>query len=73
VVFTGGIGEKAGPVRERVCAGLGHLGIVLDPERNGRGEPVVSATASRVAVLVVPTDEDLVMARHARKVLGAQP
>ncbi|MFL5409662.1 MAG: acetate/propionate family kinase [Myxococcales bacterium] len=69
LVFTGGIGERAAPVRERVCAGLAHLGVALDP-----GLPdseTISSAGSRVAVLVVKTDEDLVMARHARKVLGA--
>jgi len=72
LVFTGGIGERAAPVRERVCAGLSHLGIELDRECNRRGEEVVSSLTSRVAVLVVATDEDLVMARHARKVLAPQ-
>jgi acetate kinase len=72
LVFTGGIGERAAPVRERVCAGLSHLGIELDRECNRLGEGVVSSPTSRVTVLVVATDEDLVMARHARKVLGAQ-
>jgi acetate kinase len=72
VVFTGGIGERAAPVRERVCAGLSHLGIELDRECNRRGEEMVSSATSRVAVLVVATDEDLMMARHARKVLAAQ-
>ncbi|MFL5373923.1 MAG: acetate kinase, partial [Myxococcales bacterium] len=69
LVFTGGIGERAAAVRERVCAGLGHLGVELDP---GRPESdTISSAGSRVAVFVVTTDEDLVMARHARKVLGA--
>jgi len=72
LVFTGGIGEKATPVRERVCAGLSHLGVELDRERNARGEELISAARSRVAVLVVATDEDVVMARHARQVLAAQ-
>ena len=68
-MFTGGIGERAAPVRERVCAGLEHLGVEIDPRR--RGSEAISTAASRVAVFVVKTDEDLVMARHARKVLGA--
>jgi acetate kinase len=68
LVFTGGIGERAAPVRERVCAGLGHLGIEIDPERNARGDEAIGS--GRVAVFVVKTDEDLVMARHARTVLG---
>ena len=72
LVFTGGIGERAAPVRERVCAGLSHLGVELDGDRNRRGEEVVSSPGSRAAVLVVPTDEDLVMARHARKVLAGE-
>src|SRR6059058_5482980 len=72
LVFTGGIGEHAAPVRERVCSGLSHLGVELDRECNRLSEQVVSAPTSRVAVLVVPTDEDVVMARHARKVLAAQ-
>jgi acetate kinase len=70
LVFTGGIGERAAPVRERVCARLSHLGVAVDPERNGRGEEVISAPSSRVTVRVLATDEDLVMARHARAALG---
>jgi acetate kinase len=69
LVFTGGIGERAAPLRERICGGLEHLGIELDSRR--RESEVLSSERSRVAVFVVKTDEDLVMARHARKVLGA--
>ena len=64
VVFTGGIGEHAAPVREEICRGLGHLGIELDAGRNARSEPVVSADSSRCTVRAVATDEERVVARH---------
>ncbi|HVF24020.1 MAG TPA: acetate kinase [Pyrinomonadaceae bacterium] len=74
LVFTGGIGENSWEVRSRVCAGLQWLGIELDEERNrahvnGR-EGVISNNGSRVAVYVIPTDEELLIARDtARSVL----
>jgi acetate kinase len=64
LVFTAGIGERAAAVREAVCRGLGHLGVRLDPDRNARHADPVSAPDSRVAVRVIPTNEDLVIARH---------
>src|SRR2546428_6330083 len=70
LVFTGGIGEHAAPVRWGACSGLEHLGIRLDPERNARHDPVISADESACTVRVVPTDEDLMIARHTRTVLG---
>ena len=70
LVFTGGIGEHAAPVRREACSGLEHLGIRLDPERNARHDPVISADESACTVRVVPTDEDLMIARHTRTVLG---
>jgi acetate kinase len=74
IVFTGGIGENAWEVRSRVCDGLQWLGIELDDERNrahvnGR-EGVISNNGSRLAVYVIPTDEELLIARDtARSVL----
>ncbi len=68
LVFTGGIGEHAAPVRAEVCRGLEHLGIRIDPDRNARHEAVVSDGACTVRV--VPTDEDLMIARHTRAVLA---
>jgi acetate kinase len=68
VVFTGGIGENDAVVRGRSLAGLERLGIALDPERNrarSSDARVVSADGSPVRVLVVPTDEELEMARQA--------
>ncbi len=71
LVFTGGIGENAAPVRAEICAGLAHLGVALDAASNDAGAPLVSAAGSRCAVRVVRTDEDLVIARHARRLLGS--
>jgi acetate kinase len=63
LVFSGGIGENAPVIRERICAELGFLGIELDPDRNGRGAGLISPDASRVKVRVIPTDEALTIAR----------
>ncbi|HKK04914.1 MAG TPA: acetate/propionate family kinase [Gammaproteobacteria bacterium] len=64
LVFTGGIGERAAPVRAEICEDLGHLGIRLDPTRNGEHRPVVSAADAPCTVRVMPTNEDLMVARH---------
>jgi acetate kinase len=72
LVFTAGIGENAADLRERICANLDGLGIVLDVDANAstRGrEGVISAPESRVKVLVIPTNEELVVAREARRLL----
>ena len=69
LVFTGGIGEHAGLVRERVCEGLAFLGIRLDRGRNAAHAPVISGDAAAVTVRVVPTDEDLMVARHTRRLI----
>ncbi|MBV6638544.1 MAG: acetate/propionate family kinase [Mameliella sp.] len=65
VVFTGGIGENAAPVRAQVCRGLHWIGIELDEARNVANETVISSDMSRVRVLVIPTNEELVIARAA--------
>jgi acetate kinase len=71
LVFTGGIGEHAAPVREEICRELSFLGIQLDPGRNARSEPVITRDGSRVTVRVIPTDEEGVVARHtARLIFG---
>jgi acetate kinase len=69
LVFTGGIGEHAGPVRAESCIGLEHLGITLDEAANARNAEVISSSQSRCVVRVVQTDEDLMIARHTRAVL----
>jgi acetate kinase len=68
LVFTGGIGEHAAEVRADACAGLEGMGVALDTERNARGDRVISSEKSRVVVRVVDTNEDLVIARHARRI-----
>ncbi len=70
LVFAGGIGENAAPVRARICEGLGFLGIELDPVANASGAPVISAPAGRVAVRVIHTNEELMIARAVRLLLG---
>jgi acetate kinase len=70
LVFAGGIGENAPIVRSRICAGLGFLGIELEEKRNAANEGVISATAGRVAVRVIRTDEELMIARIVCRYLG---
>jgi acetate kinase len=70
LVFAGGIGENAPAVRARVCDGLGFLGIELDEQRNATNERVISAAASRVAVRVIHTDEESIIAKSVCRVLG---
>jgi acetate kinase len=65
LVFTGGIGENAAEIRERVCWRSAWLGIRLDPDANRSGRPKISTRDSDVAVWVIPTDEDRIIARHA--------
>ncbi|MGE0384466.1 MAG: acetate/propionate family kinase [Gammaproteobacteria bacterium] len=63
LVFSGGIGENGAEVRARICAGLGFLGIDLDPARNRVHAGLISADAGRVRVRVIRTDEELTIAR----------
>jgi acetate kinase len=72
LVFSGGIGALAAPVRARVAAGLEHLGIQLDGARNDAGAPVVSTDASRCTVRVVRTDEESIIARETLLVLAEE-
>ncbi len=65
LVFTGGIGENAREIRARVCAGMAWLGIELDEARNMANETLISSDFSRTRVMVVPTNEELVIARAA--------
>jgi acetate kinase len=70
IVFTGGIGENSADVRELVCRDAAWLGVQLDPAANRSGGPRISTASSQAAVWVVPTNEELMIARHTRKVLG---
>jgi acetate kinase len=72
LVFTAGIGERGHEFRAEVCANLDQLGIVLDPELNAKTknvEAVISAPNSRVKVMVIPTNEELVVAREVKRFL----
>jgi acetate kinase len=69
LVFTGGIGENAAPIRARVCRDAGWLGLELDETANETGGPCISSKKSRVAAWVVPTNEELMIARHTRRLL----
>lgn len=71
LVFTGGIGANAPEVRTRICQNLGYLGISLDPEANSAGRPAISTPGAAVAVDIVSTDEELVIARHVRQLCAA--
>ena len=70
LVFTGGIGEHAATVREEICRDLGHLGVELDLTRNNESnEELISAPQSPCQVRVVPTNEELMIARHTSEVI----
>jgi acetate kinase len=71
LVFTGGIGENDPHSRAEICAGLGALGIIIDPERNNcRGEATISAANSPVTVRVIPPAEDLIIVNHVVRLMG---
>jgi len=70
LVFAGGIGEKAPTVRARICDGLGFLGIELEEKRNAANERVISTSTGRVAVRVILTDEEQMIAETVCCVLG---
>jgi acetate kinase len=71
LVFTGGIGENAGAVREHVARGLAWLGVKLDPKAHAAKAERISAADSAVAVWILHTDEEAVIARHTARVVGA--
>ncbi len=73
LVFTAGIGEHAPEIRARVCADAAWAGIVLDSDANARGGPLISQAGSPVAAFVVPTDENLMIARSTRRLLDRAP
>ena len=76
ILFTGGIGENAAPIRAQICEGLGWLGVALDRVRNdaARGtEALITADASRLPAWVIPTDEELLIARDAFRCVNRIP
>jgi acetate kinase len=71
IVLTGGIGENAAPVRAAICRASAWLGVELDEAANARGGPRISRAGSRVAAWVIPTNEELMIARHTAELLAA--
>jgi acetate kinase len=72
LVFSGGIGENASEVRRRICDGLEFLGVRLDSQRNSRNDVAISDASSRVAVRVIRTDEERMIAEIVVRLLGLQ-
>ena len=70
LVFAAGIGENAPIIRERICDGLGFLGIELSQKRNAKNKPLISPDTGRVKVRVIRTDEELMIARSVTRVLN---
>jgi acetate kinase len=77
IVFAGGIGENAPEIRARICAGLEWMGLDVDPARNdalaGGREGAFHADGSRLGAWVIPTDEELLIARDTYRVVGGAP
>jgi acetate kinase len=77
IVFTGGIGENAAEIRSKICAGLEWMGIDMDADRNNAYQPgtdgLITKEDSRVAVYVIPTDEELLIARDTVRCVRGAP
>jgi acetate kinase len=72
IVFTAGIGENSAAIRERVCRDAAWLGLELDPAANEKGGPRISMARSPVSAWAIPTNEELMIARHTRRVLDSE-
>ena len=70
LVFTAGIGENSAEIRSRIGASCAWLGVEIDAKANEAGGPRISTAASRVSAWVIPTNEELMIARHTRRILG---
>jgi acetate kinase len=70
LIFTAGIGEQAAPIRAAVCRQAEWLGVRLDESANERSGPRISSSESPVSVWVVPTDEEVMIARHTASLLN---
>jgi acetate kinase len=73
LIFAAGIGENAPLIRQRICDGLGFLGVQLDRKRNARNAPLISTNGGRVKVRVIRTDEQLMIARSVARLLKIGP
>ena len=70
LVFTAGIGENSAEIRRRICESSAWLGVDLDPEANARKDPRITHPGSKVSAWVIPTNEELMIARHTWSLLG---
>jgi acetate kinase len=70
LVFTAGIGERSVEIRRRICEASAWLGVELDETANTKHGPRISAAGSRVSAWVIPTNEELMIARHTGPLLG---
>ena len=70
IVFTAGVGENSAAIRERVCRSAAWLGVELDESANASGGPRISTAQSRVTTLTIPTNEELMIARHTERLLA---
>jgi acetate kinase len=70
LVFTAGIGENSAEIRRRICESSSWLGVIVDDQANAARGPRISAPQSKVSVWVIPTNEELVIARHTGSLLG---
>jgi acetate kinase len=70
IVFTGGTGENSPVIRDRICGESAWLGTELDPAANSAGGPRISTVHSRVAAWVIPTNEELMIAQHTRRIVA---
>jgi acetate kinase len=73
LVFTAGIGENSAAIRERIGRDAAWLGLKLDAAANAKGGPAIASRDSRVSAFVVPTNEELMIARHVQQLVGAVP
>jgi acetate kinase len=71
IVFTAGVGENAAPIRAAICRACAWLGLQFDEAANRQNQARISISASRVAVRIIKTDENLMIARHARALMRA--
>jgi acetate kinase len=72
LVFTAGIGENSALIRQRICDSRAWLGCELDFEANVNGAARISTPASKVSILTIPTNEELLIARHTSRLLGLE-
>ena len=73
LVFSGGIGENSAEIRARICEGLDFLGVHLDTAANTRNDQLICSSAGTVAVRVIPTDEEVMIAKVVYRILGSAP